>query len=71
MLKALAKDLYRAQQRVHRLQEQLENAPLPEKEAIRRELRGATAECNQLRRLVEAKKERPLYSTTHKKIPGI
>ena len=71
MLKALAKDLYRAQQKVHRLQEQLENAPLSEKEAIRRELRGATAECTQLRRLVEAKKERPLYSTTHKKIPGI
>ena len=71
MLKALAKELYRAQQKVHRLQEQLENAPLSEKETIRRELRGATAECTQLRRLIEAKKERPLYSTTHKKTPGI
>ena len=71
MLKALATDLYRAQQKVHRLQEQLENAPLGDKEAIRRELRTASAECNQLRRLLEARKERPRYSTTHKKIPGI
>ncbi len=71
MLKALATELYRAQQKVHRLQEQLENAPLSEKEALRHELRSATAECNQLRRLIEAKKERPLHSTTHKKIPGI
>ena len=69
MLKALATDLYRAQQRVHRLQEQLENAPLSEKEAIKRELRDATAECNQLRRMVEAKKEQPLYRTEHKKTP--
>ncbi|MBT8347348.1 MAG: hypothetical protein KJO60_00900 [Desulfofustis sp.] len=70
MLKALAIDLYRAQQRVHQLEEQLENAPLSEKEAIKRELRGANAECNQLRRLVEAKKQKPLYRTSHKKTPG-
>ncbi|RZW25633.1 MAG: hypothetical protein EX260_02390 [Desulfobulbaceae bacterium] len=70
MLKALAIDLYRAQQRVHQLEEQLENAPLSEKEAIKRELRGANAECNQLRRLVEAKKQKLLYRTSHKKTPG-
>ena len=69
MLKALATDLYRAQQRVHRLQEQLENAPLSEKEAIKRELRDATAECTQLRRMVEAKKQQPLYRTEPKKTP--
>ena len=71
MIKALAIELYRAQQKVHRLQEQLENAPLSEKEAIGRELRAATAECNQLRRLVEAKKQQPLYRTSHKKDPRI
>ena len=71
MLKALATDLYRAQQKVHRLQEQLENAQLSEIDAIRRELRGATAECNQLRRMVDAKKEQPLFRTSHKKTPGI
>ena len=71
MLKALATDLYRAQQKVHRLQEQLEKAPQSEKEAIRLELGNATAECNQLRRLVEAKKQQPLYRTSHKKTPGV
>lgn len=70
MLKALATDLYRAQQKVHRLQEQLENAPLAEKEAITQELRDATAECTQLRRMVEAKKQKPLYRTDHKKTSG-
>ncbi len=69
MLKALATDLYRAQQKVHKLQEQLEHAPLSEKEAIKRELRDATAECNQLRRMVEAKKQPPLSRTDHKKTP--
>jgi hypothetical protein len=69
MLKALATELYRAQQKVHRLQEQLENAALSEKEAIKRELRDATAECNQLRRLVEAKKQQPMHRTDHRKTP--
>ena len=67
MLKALATELYRAQQKVHRLQEQLENAPLSEIDALTRELRGAAAECNQLRRMIEAKKQQPLPSTSRKK----
>ncbi len=71
MLKALATDLYRAQQKVHKLQEQLEHAPLSEKEAIKRELRDAAAECDLLRRMVEAKKEQPLYRTDHQKTPKI
>ena len=71
MIKALAIELYRAQQKVHRLQDQLEQAPLSEKAAIKRELREATAECNQLRRLVEAKKQQPLYRTSHRKDPKI
>jgi hypothetical protein len=71
MIKALAIELYRAQQKVHRLQDQLEQAAPSEKEAIKRKLHGATAECNQLRRLVEAKKQQPLYRTSHKKDPRI
>jgi hypothetical protein len=67
MLKALATDLYRAQQKVHRLQEQLENAPLADVEALTQELRGAAAECNQLRRLMEAKKQQPLHTVSRKK----
>ena len=71
MIRSLATDLYRAQQRVHRLQEQLEEAPPAQKEELSRELREATAECNQLRRLVEAKKQRPLFKTSHKKESGL
>ena len=63
VIRALAIELYRAQQKVHTLQEQLEEAPLSEKDSLRQELRTATAECDQLRRLVEAKKQRPLYRT--------
>lgn len=70
MIRSLAAELYRAQQKVHKLQDQLENAPLAKKEGLRRELRSAAAECNQLRRLVEAKKQRPLFKTSHKKDPG-
>lgn len=70
VIRALAADLYRAQQKVHTLQEQLEQAPLSKKETLRQELRDATAECNQLRRMVEAKKQHPLSKTSHKKNPG-
>lgn len=70
MIRSLAADLYRAQQKMHKLQEQLEMAPLAEKEGLRRQLENATAECNQLRQLVEAKKQRPLFKTSHKKDPG-
>ena len=61
VIKALAADLYRAQQKVHTLEEQLEQAPLAEKESLQRELRAATAERDQLRRLVDAKKRKPLF----------
>ena len=71
VIKALATELYRAQQKLHTLQEQFEQAPLSDKETLRQELRSATAECNQLRRLVEAKKQRPLYRTSHKNDPGV
>ncbi len=70
VIRALAIELYRAQQKVHKLQEQLEEAPLSEKDSLRQELRTATAECDQLRRLVEAKKQQPLYRTSHKYDPG-
>jgi len=70
VIRALAIELYRAQQKVHTLQEQLEEAPLSEKDSLRQELRTATAECDQLRRMVESKKQRPLYRTSHKYDPG-
>ncbi len=66
VIKALAIELYRAQQRVHRLQEQLDSAALAEKEALKEEMRVAKAECDQLRRLVDGKKAKPLARTSFK-----
>lgn len=57
MIKALTQELYRAQQRVHRLQDRLAEAPLGGREQLRRELREAEAACSQLRRLLEGRKE--------------
>jgi len=71
VIKSLAIDLYRAQQRVHHLQEQLEHADPREKDALRRELQAATAERDQLRRLVDARKEKPLYRTSFKNEPDL
>lgn len=70
VIRSLAADLYRAQQKVHQLQEQLELAQPAEKEALKRELGAATAERDQLRRLVEAKKQKPLYRTSFKDSRG-
>jgi hypothetical protein len=59
VIRALAIELYRAQQTVHKLQDELETAPLAERDRLRRELRSAQAERDQLRRLIEARKEPP------------
>lgn len=56
-IKALAVELYTAQQKVHQLQDKLEKAHLKEKEQLRDELKIAEAECNQLRRIVDGEKE--------------
>lgn len=64
VIKSLAADLYRAQRKVYELQEQIEQASPAAQERLKRELKAATAECDQLRRLVEAKKAKPLYRTS-------
>ena len=64
VIKAIATDLYRAQQNVHRLQEKLEQADLKEKEALRIELAEAEAERDLLRRMVDARKEKPPFRTS-------
>lgn len=70
VIKALALELYRAQQRVHRLQEQLENCAVSDKAPIKEELRRAKAECDQMRRLVDGKKSKPLARTSFKDRSG-
>lgn len=71
VIKSLATDLYRAQQQVHRLQEKLDAAEVGQKEALRRELQAATAERDQLRRLVDARKQKPLFRTSFKNEPEL
>ena len=56
-IRALAIELYKAQQKVHKLQDQLETAGIYEKDHVHRELKQAETECNQLRRIIEAEKE--------------
>ncbi len=61
-IRPLAIELYRAQQRVHRLQERLDNASINDRDALRHELRQAEAACGQLRRLMDGKKQPSPYS---------
>jgi hypothetical protein len=70
VIKALAIELYRAQQTVHKLQDQLADASPAERDVLRRSLRTARAECEQLRRLIDAKKQTPPFRTSFKKGPG-
>jgi hypothetical protein len=64
VLKALAIELYRAQQTVHALEDRLRSCSLNEQDDLRRKLQTARAERDQLRRLVEARKEPPPFRRT-------
>lgn len=61
-IRALAIELYRAQQRVHRLQDRLEKASGSDRDLLRHELRLAQAACSQLRRLMGGEKEPSPFS---------
>ena len=56
-IRALALDLYKAQQAVDKLQKALNGAAPAEKEGIARELRSAQKELEMLRRMLEGRKE--------------
>lgn len=56
-IRALARELYRAQQNIDRLEKLLENAPHSEAENIRIELRVAKAEHAMLRKMMNGEKE--------------
>lgn len=60
-IKALARDLYRAQQNVDRLEKLLENASQGDAEKIRDELRGAKAEHAMIRKMMNGEKESSEY----------
>lgn len=61
VLRALAIELYRAQQLVHKLEDRLVSCPLREQDDLRWKLQEARAERDQLRSLVDARKEPPPF----------
>ena len=56
-IRALAQELYKAQRKVHSLRDQVEASSGLERERLARELKAADAECRQLRRMIEGRKE--------------
>lgn len=62
-IKALALELYRAQQNVSKLEFQLQEASSGDKQMIEEELREAQAELKQLRRILDGEKTPSPYRT--------
>jgi hypothetical protein len=60
-IKLLALDLYRAQQKAHRLEAQLAEAPFSAREAIEAQLREANEELRVLRNMLEGAKSPSPY----------
>jgi hypothetical protein len=60
-IKLLALDLYRAQQKVHRLEAQLAEAPFSAREALEAQLREAGEELRMLRNMLEGAKSPSPY----------
>lgn len=56
-IRALAKEIYRCQSTVHRLEDQWAKSSPMEKEALKEELRLARAELIQLKKMLEGRKE--------------
>jgi ABC-type Zn uptake system ZnuABC Zn-binding protein ZnuA len=56
-IRALALDLYKAQQQVDRLQKALSDAAPTEKDSVARELRAAQSELKILRKMLDGEKE--------------
>lgn len=66
-IKAIAQELYRAQQNVERLEKEIEVVPSSEKDGLREELRQAKAEWQILRKMLDGEKE---TSSFRKKFQG-
>lgn len=56
-IRAIARDLYRAQQNVNRLEQQLEIASLTEQDVLRGELYQAKKELVMIKKMLEGEKE--------------
>ena len=60
-IQMLARDLYRLHQEVEKLEDQLENTPLMERDEIREKLRKLRAERDKMRRMLDGAKDPPPY----------
>jgi hypothetical protein len=60
-LRLIARDLYRLQQEVERLEKEIESAAPEQKDQWRERLRRVRAERDRLRGMLEANKEPPPY----------
>ena len=60
-IRMIAKEYYRLQQEVEKLESQLESTPLMEREEIKESLRKTRAETDRMRSILEGAKEPPPY----------
>jgi hypothetical protein len=60
-IRLIARDLYRLQQEVEKLEDQLKNTPYGEKREMEDQLRKLKAERDRMRRILEGSKEPPSY----------
>ncbi len=60
-VKMIARDLYRLQREVDRLESQLKACPPAKREEVEDELRKAKAERDRVKRMLEGAKEEPPY----------
>ena len=60
-IRLIARDLYKLQQEVEKLETQLKNIPFEEKREMEDQLRKLKAERNRMRRILEGSKEPPSY----------
>lgn len=60
-IRMIAKELYRLQQEVEKLEAQIKSAPPHEKEAMKDRLRKLKAECNRMRKTLDGEKAPPPF----------
>jgi cell division protein FtsL len=60
-IRMIAKDLYRLQQEVEMLEEQVESSSPEKKEGLKDRLRKVRAERNRMQRILDGAKELPAY----------
>jgi hypothetical protein len=59
----IARELYRLEQEVEKLEKRMRGAPVGDREALEEQLRKIRAERNRMRRILEGNKEPPPYRT--------